>query len=72
MKVNMDRASCEVPVKAVYGGIFGGHFKNQVWRFVCNLSNVNALFAEFMGVILAIEHGMLMVGLIFSYSQTLN
>lgn len=56
MKVNVYGACDGVPVKAACGGISMDHLGNHVGSFACNLGHENALFAEFMGAILAIEH----------------
>lgn len=52
----MDGASSGVPIKATYEPIFRDHLGDHVESFVFNLGIVNALFAELMREILAIEH----------------
>lgn len=52
----MDGASDGDPIKAGCRGVFRKYLGNHVRSFACNLGTVNAIFAEFMGAVLAIEH----------------
>lgn len=56
VKVNTNDASCGTSVLAPCEDIFRDHDGNHLDNFACNLGSENALYAEIMGVILAMKH----------------
>lgn len=59
IKINTDGALASVSDMAVCGGIFRDHLISHVGNFACFLGMTNAVFAELMGAILAMEQAFL-------------
>jgi ribonuclease HI len=56
VKCNTDGSSLGNPGTAASGGIFRNHNGASLGCFACNIGIATAFFAEFLGIILAIEY----------------
>lgn len=56
IKANTDDTSQDIPSYAARGGIFKDHDTTHLCSFSCKVGPGDALFAELMGAILAMEH----------------